>query len=68
MVTAYNNLPERLPNAENPIKKIQLVAFGEEGEVHLEEVPEDIAAPQGAQQGNAMGWQTRSEQTLAIFA
>ena len=65
VVMAYNNLPERLPNDQNPIKKIQIIAWGDDADVHLDEVPNDLA--QGAWQGNAMPQQSRDEQMLAIY-
>jgi hypothetical protein len=55
-----------LPNDQNPIKKIQLVAWGDEADVHLDEVPDDLG--QGAQQGNGtvLG-QNANDQMLAMY-
>jgi hypothetical protein len=36
---AYNLLPVRLPDDENPIEKIPVVITGSEGEVYIDEIP-----------------------------
>eukprot|EP00957_Ditylum_brightwellii_P098376 7495422-Ditylum_brightwellii.AAC.1 len=37
---SYNMLPRHSTMVENPVKKVLLVAAGQEGEVHLDEVPD----------------------------
>jgi hypothetical protein len=59
VIMAYNNLNERLPNDQNPIKKIRLVPWGEEAEVHLDEVPDELQ--QQPQQGGL-----QQEQMIAL--
>jgi len=61
VIMAYNNLNERLPNDQNPIKKIRLVPWGEEAEVHLDEVPDELQ--QQPQQGGL-----QQEQMIALYA
>jgi hypothetical protein len=43
VMAAYNSLDAQhwLQNGKNAVKKIQLVASGNEGEVHLDEIPDD---------------------------
>lgn len=65
IMTAYDQQLAHLPNNQNPVKKVQLIAFGEEEEVHLEEIPDDGAPQQQA--GNA-NIHNRDNQTLATYA
>ena len=65
VMTAYNNLPGRLPNDENPIKKMQLIAWCEDATIHLDEVPEEFAQMQGVQ---AAPGNVRDDRLLAVYA
>ena len=67
-MAAYNSLDaqHRLQDGENPIKKIQLVASGNEGQVHLDEIPDD--ADMGRALGHARREGGNGEQVVALYA
>jgi hypothetical protein len=66
VLAAYNSLDaqHRLQNGENPVKKIRLAVSGSDGEVHLDEIPDDV--DMGGARGPARR-EGNDEQMLVIY-